>query len=73
MEDVVHPMDAMSKMQISAVVEQVRQQGRKGSQHLAKRRRGNVPLKAWPIPAVTVSVADTVAYLPDGEPSRWRS
>jgi hypothetical protein len=43
---------------VVAVVEQARQQGRKGSQHLAKQRRGNVPLNPWPITADTVSVAD---------------
>ena len=59
--------------QAVAVVEKARQQWRKGSQHLTKRRRGNVPLKPWPIPPGTVSVADTVSISARREVSRSSS
>jgi hypothetical protein len=55
----LHPVDDGG--QVVAVVEKARQRWRKGSQHLTKRRRGNVPLRPWPIPPGTASVADTVS------------
>ena len=46
---------------VAVVVEKARQLWRKCSQHLTKRRRGNVPLKPWPIPPGAVSVSETVS------------
>ena len=46
---------------VAVVIEKARQQWRKCSQHLTKRRRGNVPLKPWPIPPGAESVSDTVS------------
>ena len=46
---------------VAVVIEKARQHWRKCSQHLTKRRRGNVPLKPWPIPPGAESVSDTVS------------
>ena len=46
---------------VAVVIEKARQHWRKCSQHLTKRRRGNVPLKPRRIPPGAESVSDTVS------------